>query len=221
MLFCTPAEAATLAECIDERFRVWVHTAAYSGLRLGELAGLRRESVDLMRRRIDVVRTVTEVRGSLFEGPPKTRAGRRSVPIPEPVADLLAEHCAGLGGDDLVFSAPGGGHLRAGQFRRRFFLPAAVAAGLGRMERHEGADRVSYSGLRIHDLRHSAVTFWIAAGASAKEVATWAGHSSVATVLDRYGHLLPGQEDRVTEVLGTMFAGAASTPPAEVVKLAG
>lgn len=219
MLFCTPEQVATLAESIDDRYRVWVYTAAYSGLRVGELAGLRREQVDLMRRRIDVVRTATEVRGTIFEGPPKTRAGRRSVPIPAPVIDLLAGHCADSGPDDLVFTAPGGGHLRANAFRRRFFIPAAVAAGLGAIERREGADRASYGGLRIHDLRHTAVTFWIAAGASVKEVATWAGHSSVATVLDRYGHLLPGQEDRVTEALGTMFAGASSTTTAEIVRL--
>ena len=51
-------------------------------------------------------------------------------------------------------------------------------------------------GLRPHDLRHTAVAFWIAAGASPKEIATRAGHTSVVTVLDRYGHLLPGSVSR-------------------------
>ena len=86
----------------------------------------------------------------------------------------------------------------------------------------KGDDGVNrYTGLRIHDLRHTAVTFWIAAGASPKEVATWAGHSSVATVLDRYGHLLPGQEDRVTDVLGAMFSTATATPSAPVLRVIG
>jgi integrase len=62
-------------------------------------------------------------------------------------------------------------------FRRRFWLPATRAAGLG--------------GLRIHDLRHTAVALWIAAGANPKEVAARAGHASVSFTLDRYGHLYP------------------------------
>jgi hypothetical protein len=48
------------------------------------------------------------------------------------------------------------------------------------------------------------VAFWIAAGASPKEIANRAGHTSVVTVLDRYGHLLPGVEDRVTDALDAM-----------------
>jgi hypothetical protein len=58
--------------------------------------------------------------------------------------------------------------------------------------------------LRPHDLRHTAVAFWIHAGASPKEIAVRTGHSSVVTVLDRYGHLLPGTEERVTDALDEM-----------------
>jgi integrase len=60
--------------------------------------------------------------------------------------------------------------------------------------------------LRIHDLRHSAVALWIAAGASPKEIAVRAGHTSVAVVLDRYGHLLPGTEESVTTALDRMMS---------------
>src|SRR5688500_7325210 len=60
-------------------------------------------------------------------------------------------------------------------FRARVWRPAVVAAGL--------------DGLRIHDLRHTAVALWIAAGANPEEVAARAGHSSVSFTLDRYGHL--------------------------------
>jgi integrase len=67
--------------------------------------------------------------------------------------------------------------------------------------------RKRYRGLRIRGLRHTPVTCWIAAGASPKQVATWAGHSPVVTVLDRRGHLLPDQEDRVTDVLGDDVVG--------------
>jgi integrase len=60
--------------------------------------------------------------------------------------------------------------------------------------------------LRPHDLRHTAVALWIAAGASPREIAARAGHSSVVTVLDRYGHLLPGSEDKVNDALDAMAA---------------
>jgi integrase len=64
--------------------------------------------------------------------------------------------------------------------------------------------------LRIHDLRHSAVAFWIAAGASPKEIAVRAGHTSVSIVLDRYGHLLPDTEERVNDALDLMADDATA-----------
>jgi hypothetical protein len=70
-----------------------------------------------------------------------------------------------------------GGQLHISNFRRNIWRPAAADANL--------------PGLRIHDLRHAAVALWIAAGASPKEVAASAGHTSVSFVLDRYGHLFP------------------------------
>ena len=72
--------------------------------------------------------------------------------------------------------------------------------------------------LRFCDLRHTAVALWIAAGASPKEVAVRASHASVVTVLDRYGHLLPGTEDRVNDALDLMVLTAAGDN-AEVIDL--
>ena len=129
---------------------------------------------------------------------------------------FLPEHVAGLEPGDLVFPAPDGGPVRASLFRRRFWYPACVAAGLGELEK-DAKGQEHYSGLRLHDLRHSAVTLWIAAGASAKEVAVRAGHTSVSVVLDRYGHLLPGTEERVTDALDAMAIAAFVAPkPATV-----
>ena len=127
------------------------------------------------------------------------------VPIPRAIADELTSWTAGLEPGDLVFPAPQGGLLRASQFRRRIWRPAIEVAGV--------------APLRPHDLRHTAVAFWIAAGASPKEIATWAGHTSVVTVLDRYGHLLPGQEDRVTDALDVMFSEAQPATTATVLEL--
>ena len=77
MRFLTPAEVARLADAIGRRYRALVLLAAYGGLRIGELAGLRRGRVNLVRGTVDVAEIVVEVRGRLFVGPPKTRAGGR------------------------------------------------------------------------------------------------------------------------------------------------
>jgi hypothetical protein len=67
--------------------------------------------------------------------------------------------------------------------------------------------------LRVHDLRHTAVSLWIAAGASPREIASRAGHTSVSIVLDRYGHLLPGSENRVNDELDRLAATALVAVP--------
>jgi integrase len=124
-----------------------------------------------------VAEILTEVRGKLIAGPPKTRAGRRTVGLPPFVVGELQAQLAAKRPSSHVFTAPGGGPLRVPSFRARFWVPATKAAGL--------------QGLRIHDLRHTAVALWIAAGATPKEVAVRAGHTSVSFTLDRYGHLYP------------------------------
>ena len=190
MRFLTPQQVATLADSIDERYRALVLTAAYCGLRIGELAALRRSKVDLLHRRLTVAETLVEVRGELIFNPPKTARGVRTVPIPRTVAAELEAHLSRYGtaeADSLVFSAPAGGPLRVPKWRHRFWTPATRAAGL--------------EGLRIHDLRHTAVALWIAVEANPVDIARRAGHSSVSVVLDHYGHLLPGTEDKVTDAL--------------------
>ena len=194
MRFLTADEIARLASTIAEPYGPLVLAASYGGLRAGELFGLRRVRVDVLHARVDVAEILVEVNGRHHFGPPKTRAGRRGVPLPRFVADELGAHVAGLEPDALVFPAPQGGPVRASLFRRRVWRPAVDAAGL--------------SPLRVHDLRHSAVALWIAAGASPKEIATRAGHTSVATVLDRYGHLYPGHETAVVDTLDAMARAA-------------
>ena len=77
--------------------------------------------------------------------------------------------------------------------------------------RDPAVDAANLAPLRPHDLRHTAVALWIAAGASPKEIATRAGHTSIVTVLDRYGHLLPGHEDKVNDALDAMASDARTT----------
>jgi integrase len=116
---------------------------------------------------VEVAEIVTEVSGYLQFGPPKTRAGYRRVGLPRVVVQALAEQLARPGSaDDQVFVGPQGGTLRLAGFRHRIWRPPTSAAGL--------------DGLRIHDLRHTAVALWIAAGANPKEAAARAGHTSVS-----------------------------------------
>jgi len=203
-LHLDPAEVEALASAIDDRYSVLVRVLAYCGLRISEAIGLQVENVDLMRGRLFVVRQLVETEGEFRSHPPKTAAGRRSVPIPRTLCNALAPHVAGKDPDDLVFTAPHGGPIRLSLWRRRFFKPAVAAAGLN-------------DSLRIHDLRHSAVALWIAAGASPKELAVRAGHTSVSTILDVYGHLLPETEQAVTDRLDQMLSQA--TDGADVVHL--
>ena len=118
------------------------------------------------------------------------------MPLPRSIAQALGDHLRDLGAsaDDLVFPAPEGGPLRLSLWRRRVWAPAVLRAGL--------------EPLRIHDMRHTAVALWIEAGASPYEIASRAGHTSVAVVLDRYGHLLPGSEERVNDALDALARDA-------------
>jgi integrase len=192
MRFLNPAEVAWLADTIRRQYRALVFVGAYGGLRIGELAGLRRSRVDLDAGTVDIAENLTEVRGKLDSGPPKTRASRRRVSLPSSVVSELAVHLRAPGRPtDYVFRSPAGGPLRVNAFRRRVWVPATTAAGLG--------------GLRIHDLRHTAVALWIAAGASPKEVAARAGHTSVSFVLDRYGHLFPESDATLRDRLDALF----------------
>src|SRR5919201_1153371 len=100
MRFLTPAEVARLADAIHPRYRALVLVGAYGGLRIGELAGLRRHRVDLLRGTVRVAEIVVEVEGVLHVGPPKTRAGRRTVALPRFVVAELAAHLAGAGAED-------------------------------------------------------------------------------------------------------------------------
>jgi len=202
--FLTPTEIVALTNAMDARYRGLVVLGAYGGLRIGEMLGLRGQYLDLLHARVNVAEILVEVSGRLYFGPPKTRAGRRAVPLPRVATEALGAHLDThpAARTDLVFTAPEGGPVRLASWRRRFWKPAVEAAGL--------------APLRPHDLRHTAVALWIAAGATPREIATRAGHTSVVTVLDRYGHLFPDAEERVNDALDRLAASAEGTPLATV-----
>ena len=135
--------------------------------------------------------------------PPKTEAGRRTVTLPAAAAVALAEHLAAFaapGPDGLVFPAPEGGYLRRSNFRRRGWLAATRAAGV--------------HGLRFHDLRHSAATLALAAGANTRELMEHMGHTSPA-VASRYQHVMAGRDQAIAAALDELVQAAAKLPTEE------
>jgi integrase len=171
--FLTRAEVERLADAAGE-YSVVVRLLAYTGLRFGEMAALRVHRVDFLRRRLTVAESATEVGGTVEYGTPKTHQ-QRTVPIPGVLVEPLSRHCEGKGRDDLVLTSPGGAVLRSGNFRLRFFDPAAEAAGL--------------EDLSPHDLRHTAASLLVASGANVKAVQRMLGHASAAMTLDVYSGL--------------------------------
>jgi integrase len=121
MRFLTPAEIVDLAEAIHARYRALVSVGAYGGLRIGELAGLRPSRVDLLAGAVTVAEILTEVKGKLIVGPPKTRAGRRIVGLPPFVVRELEAHLAAVQRPSShVFTAPGGDRCGSRAFGRAF-----------------------------------------------------------------------------------------------------
>jgi integrase len=152
--------------------------------------------VDLLHRHITVAEQLLEVRGRLAFGPTKTGAALRTVTLPAVAAEALAAHLgvyAEGGPDGLVFSAERGGPIRRGNFTRRVWIPATRAAGV--------------EGLRFHDLRHTAATLAVAAGASTRELMVRMGHSSSAAAL-RYQHLMAGRDAAIAAALDELVAAA-------------
>lgn len=159
---------------------------AYTGVRFGEMAALRVRRLDPLKRRIEIAEAVTSVNGTLVWGTPKGHA-RRWVSVPRFVAERLGEHVAGRAPEDLVFTSPQGDPLRASNFRRDVFTPAAQRLGL--------------ENLVPHGLRHTAASLAIAAGADVKVVQQMLGHKSATMTLDLYGHLFDDRLDEVAEAL--------------------
>jgi integrase len=206
--YLTAEQVERVANSIEPRFRAMVLVAAYGGLRFGELSALRRSRVDVLRGRVQVAETLVQVGADLSFGPPKTRKGRRTVPLPRRVMDELADHLDAYvpaTTEAVVFTGVFGQPLRREWFRRTWWLPAVAAAGLDR--------------LRFHDLRHTYVSLLIRAGANPKEVSTWAGHSTVAFTLDRYGHLYDDADDSMPDRLDALLHPTPPAPTAPVLPL--
>jgi integrase len=176
-------------------------TLAYTGLRFGELAALRKRHVDMLRRRFRIEESVTEVDGRQVWGTPKDHH-RRSVPFPKFLVEPLAARLNGLDPDGLVFPGERGGVLRVRVMRRSWFDAAAIAAGV--------------PGLTPHELRHTAASLAVSAGASVLSLQRMLGHDKPSTTLDVYADLfdedLDAVADRLEDVRARALANCSPTP---------
>jgi integrase len=221
MLFLTADEVRAVAEAIDPHYRVLIYTAAYTGLRAGELGGLQRRDVDLLRGVVHVRRALKDVNGRLELGPTKTHA-QRMVSLPTFLRNMLAEHLAqpspgGTGPEAYVFTMKGGGPLRHGLVYGRYFKRAVRGYTL-RGKKVPGALPADKHSLRFHDLRHTCAALSVAAGAHPKLIQARLGHSSIQITLDRYGHLMPNVSEALAEKLDALFVEASTTQSADNVQ---
>lgn len=188
----SPSEAAALIGAVraDDR-AVWA-TAFYAGLRLGELLALRDEDVDLDAGVIRVERSWDPHVGVIE---PKSRAGRRAVPIVAALRPHLAARKLRRGRAGSFFF---GGRERP--FNRNALVNRANSAWRG----------AGLSPIGLHECRHTFASILIAAGVNAKALSTYLGHSSIQITLDRYGHLMPGNEDEAVALVDAYLRRSAT-----------
>jgi integrase len=197
MRFATVGQVAELADAVEPRYRALVLTAAYAGLRWGELAGLRRRRVNLLHATITVAeqlrRSTVDSRSARrrrrpadarWHCPPSSSPSSSSTSPPGASAPMAS--CS---------PAPEGGPMRRSNFRRRAWEPVVR--------------QLDLAGLRFHDLRHSAGTLTAVAGATTKELMARMGHSSPRAALI-YQH---ATAERDAAVAAALDAVAASPRP--------
>jgi integrase len=180
---------AHLAALPDPHQDLW-STAVFTGLRRGELQGLQWESVDLKAGVIRVERAWDRVAGPIS---PKSRSGERIVPLPSRLRVSLAAlrgREVGRAGEH-VFSRDG----------HRPFDPSNELRAVRRLW-----DIAGLPGLGFHQCRHAYASLMIAAGVNAKALSAYMGHSSITVTLDRYGHLLSGNERTAAAQLDRFLA---------------
>jgi integrase len=117
---------------------------------------------------------------------PKSRSGRRRVPIAGALRDVLVEHKMTAAGDLVVGRDDGGwpfNDTTVAQRARKAWRDAALEV------------------ITLHEARHTFASLMIAAGVNARALASYMGHASVTITFDRYGHLMPGNEDEAAALL--------------------
>jgi len=181
---------------------IWILALA-TGMRRGELLGVRWKDVDLGRRTLQVRQTVGSLRGRIEFKPPKTRSSMRTVSLPKEVVAILREHKRrqnerrlALGeawnDHDLVFAVGTGNPIHPDNVRHDF----------ARLVRKAGVPLI-----RVHDQRHTHVTLGLAAGVNLKALSEAVGHRDISITLGIYGHVLAEQRVEVADKMGSVLFG--------------
>jgi len=195
----TVEQVHAIADAVPERYRALVLVSAGLGLRQGEACGLTVDRVDFLRRHVIIDRQLVTPpgRGPVEFGPPKTESSTRVIPLAESVGELLAAHIEQFApGDDrgrLIFTSSTGSALRRSTWQAAFSSGAKAA----------GIDASS------HDLRHHCASLLISAGCSVKAVQSFLGHKNASETLDTYGHLWPGDDDKMRAAIDAGFRSTA------------
>jgi integrase len=205
MVWTAEQTAELLRHAALDRLGALFHLVAYTGLRRGEVCGLRWADVDLEGGELTVCRQVVQLGWDTQVGVPKTEAGQRQVALGADTVAVLGAHrrrqakerlAHGSWIDSgLVFTREDGGPLH----------PAEVTGLFGRMVRARALPPV-----RLHDLRHGTATHAMAAGVQAKVVAEMLGHSSVKVTLDTYTSVVAEVSHEAAEAVAGVFGRAGA-----------
>jgi len=192
MEFLNPDEIQRFLSAVNPKHLVLFLLAILTGLRQGEIFGLRWSDCDLVRALLFVRRTYHPDYGFAET---KTAASRRVVHLSPVLVEALVAHKQETNGtaDDLIFRNRAGGPLNGQNLVTRVLYPSLETAGVKRV--------------RFHDLRHTYAALMISMGANIKFIQRQMGHASIQTTLDKYGHLLPDVADGVGERLDNLVFG--------------
>jgi integrase len=198
----SPDEAERLLAALSGQVRAIYATAIYSGLRAGELQGLTWDCVDLATGIIRVERA-WDPKCKVYVDP-KSRAGRRKVPILGVLRDVLIDLRMVGPTDRLVFPGTAAANFDGSSVRRTA---------------HRAWEDADLNPIGLHECRHTFASLMIAAGVNAKALSVYVGHANIGTTFDLYGHLMPGGEDEAA-ALADAYLERANTA-ARLVALGG
>lgn len=192
----TKTEINAMLDKADGRWRPFLVTAVFTGLRASELRGLRWEDVDFDGRMLHV-RQRADAWGKI--GSPKSEAGTRDIPLPPMVLNALREWKLACPKGDLglVFPNGDGNPENHANIVNRFFAPLQVACGIadGTGKKDEEGNPIMRARHGLHALRHFYASWLIDQGFQPKRVQSLLGHASIVMTMDRYGHLFPNPDD--------------------------
>ena len=193
-VFLDEEQVQALVDAAEDRDKALIQTAAWTGLRWGELVGLKRECLDLGKGTIEVREALVDVGGKISLAPPKTPGSRRTVTLVDENLAVLSHHVDTypLGQFTLVFSTDRGKPIRDDNWRRRVWKPLVQSV-------PTIPDKT-----RFHDLMHTHVALCIQARMNLKTIQTRLGHSSIRVTGDRYAHLLQAVEERDVAALNDL-----------------